>query len=144
MTDYPSIHEDLERKTLGALANLALRREQGYITEREYFNTVRTLFMAVGGLISTEVTDLLSMEEPEDMWSGRYKSDHAWLLMRENNSKAVVIRPMPDNKGYGIYTNDTDKPLLARTVPFEVGSKEAEKWLSKTLQKFQSKGYTYL
>ena len=62
---YPTIAEEIHRKTLDALVWLLDRKERGLVTEQEYYVAIQTLFIAVSGLVSEDIFEMLSMDEPE-------------------------------------------------------------------------------
>ena len=63
---YPTIAEELHRKTLSAIATLLAKRETGAITEWEYYIAIQALFEAVSGLVPQDVFELLSTDEPPE------------------------------------------------------------------------------
>lgn len=63
-TTYPTIAEELHRKTLKAIATLLEKREREEISEWEYYIAITALFEAVSGLVPEDVFELLSMDEP--------------------------------------------------------------------------------
>lgn len=61
---YPTIAEELHRKTVNAIVTLLEKRERGEISEWEYYIAITALFEAVSGLVPEDVFELLSMDEP--------------------------------------------------------------------------------
>lgn len=137
MSEFPTVSDELHRKTLDALAWLADQREAGDVSEREFYTAIRTLFIAVSGMVPTDVIEMLSMEEPE-------LTDRALILMREGDPQAVVISPLVKEMGYGIFTNDSRKPFVAKSKSLVIGSEEGDRWLHNTLGKFKEKGFHHL
>lgn len=66
MSDYPTIREELHRKTLDSLAWILSQQEVGVLTEYEAYHCMQALFIAVSGLVPRDVFEDLSMDEPSD------------------------------------------------------------------------------
>jgi hypothetical protein len=63
-SQYPTIAEELHRKTVNAIVTLLEKREREEISEWEYYIAIQALFEAVSGLVPEDVFELLSMDEP--------------------------------------------------------------------------------
>lgn len=84
----PTLREELERKTLLTLESLEERRIAKEITETEYSTAWRALSDTVVGLVSKEVTDLLSIPS--------LTSNVACLLEKEGDHRQLTARHSVD------------------------------------------------
>jgi len=66
MSEYPTIREELHRKTLDSIEWTLKQEENGILTPYERYHVFQALFIAVSGLVPQDVFELLSQEEPED------------------------------------------------------------------------------
>jgi hypothetical protein len=64
MADYPTIAEELHRKSLDALIWLAEEHEKGKIDDVQMYIAVEAIFKAVSGLVPQDVFELMSMRDP--------------------------------------------------------------------------------
>lgn len=134
-SEYPTIADELHRKTLDAIAWLAEQRECGLMDEHEFHKALQAVHIAVGGLVPHDVYLMLSHEEPR-----RHHRSH--LLYRDVDGRLIYIRAMLFDKGYQIFTFvNGEFTELGHSRPFTVGSEEADNWLANVITKLQRKGF---
>lgn len=81
--EYPTVAEELHRKTLLALERLTIRHEKDEIDDWEYYTAIQGIFDTVSGLVPEDVYELMSMDEPKS--KGKAK------IMKNDEGKTVII-----------------------------------------------------
>ena len=65
MSEFPTIREEIERKSVDTAVWLLEKHEAGEITDEQLFIGQQVLFMTISGLVGQEVFELVSAEMPE-------------------------------------------------------------------------------
>ena len=65
MSEYPTIREEVERKSVDTAIWLMEQHQNGAITDEQFYIGQQVLFMAISGLVGREVFELISTDMPE-------------------------------------------------------------------------------
>ena len=87
---WPSVSEELSRKTVQALVALEKQRLSGEITVREHFLSVRAIFNATSGLVPEEVMDAMALSEPVVETIILAKPDASMIVVSRNEGRVLV------------------------------------------------------
>lgn len=131
MTDY-SLHDELTRKTLETVEALALRQEQGVITNRQFHIAMQAVWDCTSGLVDQmgEVwTDLVNMKLELERENWTVSNGKLVFLIARNKVITTVTNCLTMVEG-SLMAHDTEV--------------DAVEHVRKLLNAFRSKGFKVL
>lgn len=131
MTDY-SLHDELTRKTLETVEALALRQEQGVITNRQFHIAMQAVWDCTSGLVGQmgEVwTDLVEMKLELERENWTVSNGKLVFLIARNKVITTVTNCLTMVEG-SLMAHDTEV--------------DAVEHVRKLLKAFRSKGFKVL
>jgi hypothetical protein len=110
MPDFPSLREELDRKSSEAMEWLIGSCEKGLISEAQFSTGVDVLWLALAGLVKKEFVELVTQATELALDADKRVSK---TLVNATGSTLLVVRWTPGQANVEIITADKSKTVTA-------------------------------